>query len=254
MSNNGFQPPGSSYPPGYGPPGGHPPGGGYPQPTPMPGMPNMPRPGIPPLGPRRSGKALPIAVAAGLAVGVFLGLIVVKGTGSASADEVAVTDSDGDAGAEVATNGGADAGSAVATASLDAAAKVASSGDAKTTAVASSPDAAVAVSPPTTPDRPQTPTITTATLRIKFRPANAPSKEGFSLTIDDLPVSGESHVITLTNGMKKIAVVAQAKGYKSYKRKYTIREDQVITVRLSRKGSGGTKRPPGNGPGSIIDL
>jgi len=246
---------------------------------------------------RRSGgsKALPIVVAAGLAVGVFGGLIIMNGVGSRSAEAsstsgdtttgTAVDTSDagakGDdtkdepAAAAQSVDAGADAGTAVASAA-DAATEPATvdAGSADTVAVAAQSnngrstergdrrttdrqrdrrnngtksgggDLDQALTPSGFGDSSSPPVGGAATLTFKISP---PSIPGLKITVDGSSVSGMSAKIKLDGRSKKVKVVATARGYRTWSRRYTVRRSLVIRVRM--------RRPERNSsPGGLIDL
>ena len=221
--------------PGYGQPPGH---GGYPQappgssPYPMaPGPPpGGPRPGYPPQ--QRGGgtsKALPVIAGIGLAVGVCLGLLMVRGTGKSDAatpPKTTVEEIDADAGA-------------VAAATPDAAPEPAVTADAAVEA-AIVPDAA-----------PAAPAVRTVVVELDVLPKEA------EVTVDGEVIEGERYEIELAEGdKKKVKFKATAEGYVSRGATKTITEDTTVKLRLPKKRGGGTSGGGGrrrNNDG-LIDL
>jgi hypothetical protein len=236
---------------------------------------------LPPQRRARS-RSLPIAVAAGLAIGVFGGLLIVRGTGSAVAEEnesaadesgddnkgelrPITTPSDGDKddgdkdvaakdnkddgdkddGSSDPDDGSADTdgGSTETAAGGDAA-------DAGAATVATAPDAGAGeVAKVVDPVAPA-PVITDAKITFDVAPEPATQAEGYALLVDDVAVVGTELVVKLEDGKKRIRVTVSAPGYRKYSRRYTIKGDQLLKVRLKRPG----KTTGGSGPGSLIDL
>jgi hypothetical protein len=245
MSNpsghNPGQPPGGYPPPGYGPPGHGPPGhSGPPAPGyghgPPPQQPygQSPQHGMPTPGPSRAAepprrkprsKALPIVVSTGLAVGVFAGLMIIRGTG-----EEGQGDKD-----TAATLPLADAG----VAPPDAA----------------PPDAG----PPPDAASPPDAGPPTATLTFTIEPPVA-ELDGFSLEVDGQPVEGTSHTVTLPFDARnqRVQIVAKASGYYSKRLRETIEPDgeKAVEIKLYKRKSGGDDSggTSSGGPGGIIDL
>lgn len=180
----------------------------------------------PPPPPQRGGggKALPIACGAGLAVGVFVGLLVLRGTGGeAEAGEDATVDA-----GTVATNDKpADAAPAVKT-----------------------PDAA----PPV--DAKPEPKKAVLTFDVDG------DIDGLDITVDDNKVDGRSYEIVLGDVDKvKVKVVARARGYHSFRDTLEVSADQTVAVTMRKRGGGGSRPGTGDGsgsgkrpPGGIIDL
>jgi hypothetical protein len=173
----------------------------------------------PPPPPRRGGggKALPIAVGAGLAVGVFLGLILIRGTDPAGAE-------DGLAAADAGVAAPMDA--AVATAKL--------------------PDAA----PAPVIDAAHEPRK--ALLTFDVGPGRI---DGIKLTVDGQEVSGDRFEIELGDEERReVEIVARAPRYRSFRDKVEVSADRTIDIKMRRRGGG---RPSGSTttrPGGIIDL
>lgn len=226
--------------PGYGqqPPQGF---GGYP---PVPGQPQypvqtgqsapLPPPNSGSSGRRGTSRALPIMVAAGLAVGVCGGLVLVLGTGESDAasdkkSEVPeVSDKqDGDK---------PDDGKEVA---------------------AVTPDAAV---PPPPPDAAPEPKTRKVTITFDVEPSDA------KVTVDGKEIAGKSYTIELEREQtKKVEIVAKASGHKIFKEERTIDGDDTIDIELekrSTRSSGSSRRNSGNrgnsggnrGSGGLIDF
>lgn len=174
------------------------------------------------------GKAVPVAVGGGLAIGVFVGLLLIRGTGEAEAQD--------EEGTEVAA---VDAG----VVAPDAAA-----------VAATTPDAAPAAPPDAAP-------VTSATLRF----AVDSSVDGLELTVDGKPVSGDSYEVELGDKDKlQVTVKASAPGYHTFRDKVTVAagDSPTIDVKLRQRhrpsgdhhGGSNNNHHGGTRPGGIIDL
>jgi hypothetical protein len=255
MANPGY-PQMGQMPPGMGPPMGGPPMGG----PPMGGMP--PRPMT-----RATPKIIPVIVSAGLAVGVFCGLLFGVGTGKKAA---AAAPSKGtnakDHPVEDTTNmvvtptkpitptaqlGGSGAGSA------------AGSGSAVAAAAGSGSGSAVAA-------------VKTTKLTIKVKPEAAAAVA--KIQIDGKAIDGS--MIEVPSDKKNVKIAVSATGYHSFEPKsYDLSGDEMtIEIELMKRGgspgfggadthapkvptrppgpsdSGGTKTPPKKKPGGLIDI
>jgi hypothetical protein len=226
--------------PGYGqqPPQGY---GGFGQapgqaPYPGPGhMPTgqaapLPPPGAASSGRRGTSRALPIMVAAGLAVGVCGGLVLVLGTGESDAASKkpvvpAVSDETKDKG---------------------------TSGDEQVAVV--TPDAAV---PPPPPDAAPEPRTRKVTIRFDVEPAEA------EVSVDGKAITDGTYTIELEREeTRTVAIEAKASGYKTFKSEHTIAGNDEIPVKLEKRSSrtGGSRRNdnrstnPGRDTGGRIDL
>lgn len=180
--------------------------------------------------PRRKprSRALPIVVSAGLAVGVFAGLMIILGTGGEG-------EGDKDTAATLPL---ADAG----VAPPDA---------------APPPDAAVDASPPDAGPP-------TATLTFTIEPP-IDELDRFTLEVDGQPVEpgdNATHTVTLPFDARetKVLIVAKASGYYSKRLKETVEPDADKTIDIKlykrRKSGGGDSggSTGSTGPGGIIDL
>lgn len=225
-------PPGPMGPPGMGPPGMGPPGG----------MPHMGRP----AAPRASGssKIVPVVVSAGLAVGVFAGLLFGLGTGEPAyaARKITVSKTpaptidvfteeydDTEKPPAVAAGSGSDAGSAAGSGSDagSAAGSGAGSGSAE-------------------------PAVKMARLTFVVKPPGATAK----ITVDGKPVEGELE-IDVTKGAKELELIVKAPGFRDFKKTISVTEDESIDVELVKRGggssSGGTSSGGGRRPGPKPD-
>ncbi len=170
-------------------------------------------------------KALPIAVGAGLAIGVFVGLLLIRGTGAEASAESASAEATPDA--SVVAMKAVDAGVST---TVDSAVKVAAAVDAG-------------------------PVVKTATLTLSVTPADA---EELEVTIDGEPLSGTTFASELDDKGRgeRISVRAKAKGRRSFHKRLRLNEDQTleITLRPRKRGTSGGSPTVGHGPGKIIDL
>ena len=193
------------------------------------------------------GRALPIVVASGLAMGVFAGLLVVRGTGEA-------TDGTDDGPAAVApgaaSSSASPASAAVAPGSAPGAgdspnrdpgapgspgspAQTGSSADSP--AGSSSPGAASPGSSPAGRD--------VAVLSFSLHPRRA------HVFIDGKEIEGTTAEVHLTGGTATVEVLVRARGHKPFTRSYTVTDDQEIEVSLHRD-----HRDEPSGPGGLLDI
>ena len=189
-----------------------------------------PPPAPPPGGGGGTSKIVPIVVSAGLAVGVFAGLLFGVGTGEVSAAAPRRIDANGapipvfDVGTEE------------------------FSGTERVAVVDAGPppviDAGPAIDAP-----PPEPTIKLATVTFVILPAGAPAK----ITVDGKPVETEAE-IDITAGPKSVEIAIKAAGFRDFKKKFTIAGDESQTIELvKRPVGGGTPNPgrPRNNDGRI---
>jgi hypothetical protein len=186
-------------------------------------------------------RALPIAVAAGLATGVFAGLLVVRGgipPGPSPAEIVLGGGAAADAGA-IATRpptpptpppGPADAGPrVVAAAPPDAGPRV---------VAAAPPDAGPKVAPP--------PVAATRDVVLSFvvEPPDAIA------TIDGEQVVAGRHVVHQVGGEpRKVKLEIRAPGFRTHRERLEVGLDRTVEIKLRKE----RKKPP-PGPGDLIDL
>lgn len=252
-----------SIPQGQNPYPGYPPQGGPPQPGP-PSQPMYPSSGGSPYpaaagpvsyptgtGRRASSRTLPIIVGVGVAVGVFGGLMIIRGTGSSNAagndpqvlEAVDDTDKEGEGTAPVLGPPDAGAAEVVATATVDA--------------------APAQVTPPKPEKR-------TVTLRFDVTPKNA------DIEVDGKPVEDGALTLELDPDQRKqVEIVVEADGYEKWTKKVavsTTSDEQAVAVELEKvvKTTTPVRRPPpdrrpprddnrrrdrdNRRPGGIIDL
>ena len=170
-------------------------------------------------------------VACGLAMGVFVGLVVVRGTGEA---EGSVT-------ATVNPASAADDGKPAA----DKPAAAPSAPPASDPAPAE-PAASDAKPPPVEPAAPDT----NAVLSFNVTPPTA------VVTIDGSKVADGKAEIKLVEGKARVRLVARADGYKSYDKSHLVTDDEAISIDLVKKSrrSSSSKGGAASGPGGLIDL
>ena len=170
-----------------------------------------PVPHMPGAG-RGPSRALPIIVAGGLAVGVFGGLMIVRGTGSSGAATGAPKV---DAGSiPVVIRGGPSTGH--------------DAGVAPPKPPPRAPDAAVAVAPMPVDAAP--PEIARAVITFDVKPTGA------AITVDGEPVEGTTYECELgKDGAKKVDIRASARGYFNKALSHTITGDEVVRIRLGRR-------------------
>jgi len=174
-----------------------------------------------PPGAQPRGRALPIVVASGLALGVFAGLVVVRGTG----DDPAATPVDQPAASALPSGGDASPGPGAA-ASAD-------------TPAHPGADASPAGGDQTaTPARPAQ---SVAVVTFSVRPQRA------HVFVNGTELDGASTEVQLTGGSARIEVVIKSHGHHSHRETYTVTADQTIEVALR-------KRDEPAGPGSLLDI
>lgn len=157
-------------------------------------------------------------VACGLAMGVFVGLVVVRGTGEAE-------------------------GAVTATVTPAPPSK-----QAETTPVA---DPAPAAEPTPPAEPPPAPADPTALLTFNVSPKNA------VVTVDGSEAAEGKAEVPLKEGKARVRLVAKADGYKSYEKSHLVTGDEAIRIDLvkkTRRSSGGGSKGGASGPGGLIDL
>jgi hypothetical protein len=194
-------------------------------------------------GRRAPSRTLPIIVGFGVAVGVFGGLMIIRGTGNSSAagtepEVLEGTTKTGDT-EEVPVLGPPDAGAAEVAATVTI-------------------DAAPAQNTPPEPEK------RTVTLRFEVTPDDAKIKvDGKTVRDDALPIE------LAADEKKTVEIVVAADGYEAWTKKVdlsTTDDEQSVSVELEKivkKSAGGRrprprgddrKRDPQRRPGGIIDL
>lgn len=195
------------------------------------------------MGRRAPSRTLPVIVGVGVAVGVFGGLMIIRGTGSSSAagnddPQVLVGIDDQDDGETPVLLGSPDAGlpEVVAAVAVDA--------------------APVEVTP-TEPEK------RTVTLRFDVSPRNA------AIQVDGKPVKNRKLSFELAaDERKQVKVVVEADGYQSWTEKLDVStgdDEQAVAVALEKVTRPPPRRPPrprddgrrrdrDRRPGGIIDL
>lgn len=241
MSNYGAQNPYQGYgqqPPGMG-------GYGQPQygnPQGMHGGPaGMATGATPPPARRGTSKALPIMVAAGLAVGVCGGLVLVLGTGSSDAATEKKTVAEGDSSGDDKPD------------STDKPDGAGNSGE--TPSIAGTDP-----KPDETPEvkEPEKPKPAKITIDFEVDPEDA------EISVDDDDVKDGAYTVELEPGQtKKVTIKAKASGYRNYSKEYEIAKNDTVKIELKKRsssssGSSGSssssRRKPKKPKGSLIDL
>lgn len=265
MATPGYPPMGHMPPMGGAPMGGAPGGpGGPPGPT-GPGGHGPTQMGRPPR--RGTSKAVPIVVSAGLAVGVFCGLLF--GVGKKSEAVAAASGSNDKAGDAAKPDHGSATGSA-STHTMHAQTTTAAGSGAGTTdgsgsATGATAGSAVAATGSGSGSGSATPTVTaprTIKLTVTVKPEGA--AESARLIIDGKPVEGMT--AELPADKKTVRVEVKANGYRSVDKKIDIAGPKTaIELEMSKRSSssGGTQvrppkrpdKPPSNsGGGGLIDI
>lgn len=230
--------------PGYPQMGQMPPMGGPPMGGPPMGGPG--RPGGPPMQPpmrRGTSKAVPVVVSAGLAVGVFCGLLFGVGKESEAVASASAK-------AEVKPEPKAGSGAAPATTP-----KPTTPPPAKGSATVAGAGSAAAGSAAPTIAKPKTIKLT-----LTIKPDGA--AEDAKLWIDDKEVEGMT--IELPAGKKSVKVEVKSRGYRSIDKKIQLAGgDTAIELEMAKRSSGGgtgerppkrPDRPPSNEDNGLIDI
>jgi hypothetical protein len=163
---------------------------------------------------------VPVVVSAGLAVGVFAGLLFGLGTGEDEAH----------AGRRIGSGSGPIAPVIdISTEEYD--------GTEKAKPVALAPDAGPPDAAPVTPAVVE-PAIKIARLTLVIVPPGVSTK----VTVDGNPVDGEVE-IDITAGTKTVDLVVKAAGFRDFKKKIPVYGDDTLTIELSKQRPVGTVGP-----------
>lgn len=170
-------------------------------------------------------------VACGLAMGVFVGLVVVRGTGEAEGSVTATVNP------ATAADDGKPAGEKPA-----AAPSAQPAGDPPPAEPAPG-EAKPAPPEPAPPD-------TSAVLSFNVTPPTA------VVTVDGSKVADGKAEVKLVEGKARVRLVARADGYKSYDKSHLVTDDEAISIELVKKSrrSSSSKDGSSSGPGGLIDL
>lgn len=170
---------------------------------------------------------VPVVVSAGLAVGVFAGLLFGLGTG----DEV-------QAGSRVIIAGKATG--EVFDVGID---------EYEGPDVVATPDAGPIDAPPVD----AAPTTKLAHIALVLMPPGVTAE----ITADGKPVDSEVEV-DITDGAKTVELVVKAAGFRDFKKQLSVGKDDTLTIELVKRstGSSGTRppRPPKPPGGGLIDI
>jgi hypothetical protein len=191
-------------------------------------------------GAARRKTHLPVAIVAGLAVGVLAGILVLRAGGGAPADLVADEADHEPTDPRVAL--AADAAPAADEAEPQVA--LAPGHDAGPLAPpdAAPPDAAA---PAEEDEDEEELGPRTVTLRFDVRPEDA---TGVEITVDGQAVSGRAHAIEVEGRGRRVRVVARARGFLTWSRNVAVGRDRWLRIELERF------IPLDEGPGGLIDL
>lgn len=231
-------------------PGGMPPGGMGPNGM-GPGMGGPPSQQMnrPPMR-QGTSKAVPVVVSAGLAVGVFCGLLFGLGTG----DPVAAAPSTGTNKVDKVSTDTTDTTTGEtkidqSVVGIAAKSQAANEAAAKAEAAAGSGSAQVAMTgsgsaAPTVPAVPVHPKLT-----VELSPASVAATA--TITVDGKPVTGSAYEVDLAGAPKKeVSVVVKAKDYKDIEQKVTVDGDVTLKLELLKRTSRpsvGAYTPPKTG-------
>jgi hypothetical protein len=222
--------------------------GGPPMGGPPMGAQQMPRPAK-----RGTSKAVPVVVSAGLAVGVFCGLLFGVGTGKQEAE----------ANAPSASNVKKEEETSAAPEGLGAskAAPVPATPTTPTTpATGSAAPPVAATGSAAAPTTPSVPEKKLMKLTIKIKP-DAAAKDA-KIMVDGTTIEGVATDVPLDK--KTVKVEVKSSGYRSAEKKLDVSEGEMtLEIELSKRsssGGGGVRppkrpdRPPSGGGGGLIDI
>lgn len=225
-------------------------------------------------------RGLPIAVAAGLACGVFSGMFIVHRAHASPGHSGRVAPAppsrspQPSAGAKSAPSGGIATGAGTSQPSRRATApaaaqdagrpavahagKSASGAGSATPAASATADAAPKTHPAAVATTGTAGSASssahgshasaapaTATLHFDVRP---PQATGLAISVDGKPISGTALTVTLDGGKKRVKVVARARGYLTWSHHVTVRHDETVRIHLRHP------KPRSAGPGGLISL
>lgn len=212
-----------------GPPGGMGPGMGMPQ-TPMP---------RPPVVRQGTSKAVPVVVSAGLAVGVFCGLLFGLGTGDKDVQAAPSTGTNA-----VAKTGDPDSPPPPPETKIDQS-MVGLANKVDPAAGSGSGSAAGSGSAqPTIPEAPVKPKLT-----VELSPPEVAATA--KITVDGKPLEGMIYEVDLAGADKKeVRVVVKAKDYKEIEQKVVVDNDMTLKLELLKRPSRGKYTPPRTGGSS----
>ncbi len=290
QGNNWGPPPAGG--PGYGPPGaappqqpygqppqqyqqqppaqqpyGHPPQQGYGQPPQQQQQAPHPVQGSVTPAPMRAaampapsgrGRAFPIVVAAGLAVGVFAGLLIVgvgkKSDDKKSDDTEEASNTDGDK-----TDGDKPDGDKTDGDKTDGDKTDGDKGDTTKVAAGTAVDAGVAKKAEPVDAAPKVveapvdaapPEAKKITITFKVGPEKVTD---YKIYVNKKKIDGTSFEVELNKKNRaKVTVLARAKGYFNWYKRKTLTEDHTFDVKFRKYVK--PKKRPGGGPGGLIDL
>ncbi|MDB4964107.1 MAG: hypothetical protein JWP01_4106 [Myxococcales bacterium] len=232
-------------------------------------MGQMPPPMQQPRGPsaprQGTSRAVPVVVSAGLAVGVFCGLLFGVGTGSEEADASPSTSSSvkaetADPAPKPATFTPTPEATPKTTATPTVAATTPTTGTTTPTTGTTTPSTATT---PTTGAGSAAPALRKAKLVVEVKPDAVAATA--KISVDKKDVEGGTMEIEFPEGGKKeVKVVVVAAGYKTVEQKVDIEGDVTVKIELIKRAGGTStpKRPPTGGGtkpkkppgGGLIDI
>lgn len=249
MANPNY-PPMGQMPPMGGPPMGPPMGG---PPSPMGGPPmQMHRPMR-----RGTSKAVPVVVSAGLAIGVFCGLLFGVGTGK---DEAHASPAKGNNVKPPPEEPKPDPGAAPAGLGATTAAPVKPAVAAGSAAPAAGSAAPVAAGSAAPAAGSAAPTVAEPkTIKVTFLPKPDAAAKDAKISIDGKEIEG--NVAEIPADTKSVKVEVKASGYRTYEKKLDIMGgDMNVEFDMVKRSSGSNIRPPKrpdrppSGGGGLIDI
>ena len=207
---------------------------------------------------RGTSKAVPVVVSAGLAVGVFCGLLFGVGTGQKKAEAAPSVASN--VKKEDDSNKGA-APEGLGATSTTPPPKTPTTPTTPTTPAAGSA-AVPTVQTPTTPTTPAKPAEKMVKVVVKVVPDTA--QKDAKISIDGTEITGNETDIPLSK--KSVKIVIKTDGYRTAEKKLDLIDGDQMTVELplTKRPAGGTgggvhpphrpDRPPSNSGGGLIDI
>ncbi|MBP9088645.1 MAG: hypothetical protein KBG15_21155 [Kofleriaceae bacterium] len=185
-------------------------------------------------GKRGTSKAIPVVVAAGLAAGVFAGLMLGIGPKQNDAQPIASTQLGSGSSEEVAIPAPGNTASAIPVAVVTPDAPVDATGSAAAVAaavpVATGSDAGSGSSAPSTPPEP---VKKLAKITFAIKPPGATAE----IRIDGQVVDGGVAEFDVTDGKKHVEVTASAEGFDAFKKSFDVTRDDTLAIALVKKRS-----------------
>jgi hypothetical protein len=254
-----------NYPPMGGPPMGGPPMGGPPMGGPPPMGPGAPQMRMQRPVRRGTSKAVPVVVSAGLAVGVFCGLLFGVGTGKSDAQASPASGNNVKAEAEEPKPDPGATPKAPATAPAPTPPPPAAGSAAPAVATGSAAPAAGSAAPAIAAGSaaaPAQPTVADAKkIKVTFNVKPEAAAKDAKITIDGKEIAG--NVAEVAVDVKSIKLEVKSNGFRTFEKKFDIvgDGDMNIEFEMTKRPTTPTvrppkrpDRPPSNNGGGLIDI